>query len=118
MFISAVLEPILHLLYKYYGFQQYQEVEWITSNSLQLHRLAQEELGHGEWIKCDDDIPITTGDTYLGTMKLDDYEHPVINKPLKVNDDEKPASGNGAVDTGVRHCDGEQESGRGQSSEH
>ncbi|KAI0855475.1 hypothetical protein F4860DRAFT_521493 [Xylaria cubensis] len=68
--ISAVIDPVLSFLRRRYNYQTYEQLEWETNHYLQLHRLAQEELGYGEWTKCTKMVPITGDDEVLGSLDI------------------------------------------------
>jgi hypothetical protein len=56
----------------------------MSNNSLQLHRLAHEELGPSTWSNCDQQIPITTEhDGYLASLDITDPKHPTLQRPAK-----------------------------------
>ncbi|KAF2184660.1 hypothetical protein K469DRAFT_739283 [Zopfia rhizophila CBS 207.26] len=58
----------------------YAVLEWSSTNTLQLQRLAYEEAGFGRWEKCVGDNPITLPGEKLGVLNLDDVQHPVFKK--------------------------------------
>ncbi|KAI0549876.1 hypothetical protein F4679DRAFT_544969 [Xylaria curta] len=76
--VSEAIEPLLRFVQRRYRFQTYEQLEWTTNEHLQLHRLAQEELGYGEWTECTDAIPITGANEVLGSIDITNLEHPVI----------------------------------------
>ncbi|POS70784.1 hypothetical protein DHEL01_v210824 [Diaporthe helianthi] len=78
---SYILEPILNYLHKHLLHKSYAHLEWISNNSLQLHRLAQEQLTGQRWDKCADEIPITDPDVPLASLDISDLEHPVLRRP-------------------------------------
>ncbi|KAH9908442.1 hypothetical protein F4778DRAFT_717254 [Xylariomycetidae sp. FL2044] len=78
---SYLLEPISALLHKKRGFKEYAHLEWITNSTLQLQRLAHEELGVGSWANCTDDVPITKADQVIGLLDITDRKHPVLRPP-------------------------------------
>ncbi|KAI0465764.1 hypothetical protein F4859DRAFT_519793 [Xylaria cf. heliscus] len=80
--ISYILEPVSGYLCKR-GYNQYAHMEWVTSGTLQLQRLAHEELGSGVWSKCTDEIPVGKEDELLGSLDITDLDHPVLRPPLK-----------------------------------
>ncbi|KAF7533746.1 hypothetical protein G7054_g6810 [Neopestalotiopsis clavispora] len=51
-------------------------LEWCANNTLQLQRLAHEELGLGKWSHGTKSIPMTKGDINLGVLDLSDLKHP------------------------------------------
>lgn len=78
---SYTLEPILNWLHKHRQHNSYANLEWISNNSLQLHRMIHEQLMGQEWAKCTGDVPITDPETSLMNLDISDPEHPVIRRP-------------------------------------
>ncbi|KAK8047187.1 Cation diffusion facilitator family metal ion [Apiospora saccharicola] len=60
------------------GPSQYAYLEWRGETAIQLHRVAQDQLGHGEWRQCDENIPITRPDDLLAPFDITDPKHPVL----------------------------------------
>ncbi|KAL1651891.1 hypothetical protein SLS58_000014 [Diplodia intermedia] len=54
----------------------YARLEWCANETLQLQRLAHEELGMGTWSKCDGDVPVTEKGERLAMLDLTDSKHP------------------------------------------
>ncbi|KAI1327697.1 hypothetical protein F5Y16DRAFT_420765 [Xylariaceae sp. FL0255] len=79
--ISFILNPILMCAQKRWKNREYENVEWICNETLQLQRLAYEESGQGEWPKCLGSVPITDKDQKLGPFNLSDPEHPLLHAP-------------------------------------
>lgn len=65
------------------------QMEWITTETLQLQRLAHEELGSGTWSHADSAIPLTAPRETLATLDLTDPCHPRLNPPGKSKNDER-----------------------------
>src|SRR4051794_40539078 len=81
---SYSIEPILACLHRRRKYKSYTYLEWMSNNSLQLHRLAHEELGPSTWSNCDQQIPITTEhDGYLASLDITDPKHPTLQRPAK-----------------------------------
>ncbi|TGJ84886.1 hypothetical protein E0Z10_g3891 [Xylaria hypoxylon] len=78
---SFVLEPLLSYVQKRWKKREYENLEWMTNQTLQLQRLAYEESGQGEWSKCLDSIPVTASDQELSPLNLTDPEHPRLRHP-------------------------------------
>jgi hypothetical protein len=90
--MSYALEPILTLLHRRRGYQQYAYLEWVSNQSLQLHRLAHEDggekgdpdrdnsasTGRREWLNCTKDVPVTGADVQLAPLDITDMEHPLL----------------------------------------
>ncbi|KAJ2977882.1 hypothetical protein NUW58_g7671 [Xylaria curta] len=81
--ISYLLEPISRMLYKKWGYQTFAYLEWNTNTTLQLQRLAHEQLGFGTWSKGADEIPITEAGNLLGCLDISNPDHPVLSPPDK-----------------------------------
>ncbi|KAI0972391.1 hypothetical protein F4678DRAFT_478828 [Xylaria arbuscula] len=80
---SYLLEPISKLLHKKWGFKTYAHLEWTTNATLQLQRLAHEELGFGTWSKGTGEIPTTAPDDSLACLDISNAKHPVLISPHK-----------------------------------
>lgn len=78
---SYILEPILNWLHKHRQHKSYANLEWISNNSLQLHRMIHEQLMGQAWANCTDDVPITDPETSLMNLDISDPEHPIIRRP-------------------------------------
>lgn len=64
------------------------QMEWITTETLQLQRLAHEELESGTWSHADSAIPLTAPRETLATLDLTDTCHPRLNPPGTSKNDE------------------------------
>jgi hypothetical protein len=53
-----------------YGF-----AEWQASSTLQLQRIAHENLGLGRWKKTNETIPVTGAGERLGILDVSDHKH-------------------------------------------
>ncbi|KAI3339489.1 hypothetical protein F4824DRAFT_487870 [Ustulina deusta] len=80
---SYLLEPISKLLHKKWGFKTHAYLEWTTNATLQLQRLAHEELGFGTWSKGTGEVPTTAPDDFLGCLDISKPKHPVLSSPHK-----------------------------------
>jgi hypothetical protein len=78
---SYLLEPVSRMLYKKWGFQTFAHLEWNTNATLQLQRLAHEQLGFGTWSKGAAEIPVTEADNLLGCLDISNLDHPVLYPP-------------------------------------
>ncbi|KAI0550033.1 hypothetical protein F4679DRAFT_226114 [Xylaria curta] len=76
--ISYLLEVISALLAKRKGYKQHAYLEWNTNATLQLQRLAHEELGIGTWSKCVEAVPATMPGETLGLLDISDLTHPIL----------------------------------------
>lgn len=94
------------LLWRFPRFNQYARMEWTVNGTLQLQRLAHEELGYGTWRDCDKEVPIPiVGHEELAVLDLEDKKYPRL-KGKGVRDFEMKMGS-------VRGLEMEQESGRG-----
>ena len=57
--LSFSIESILSCLHRRRRYNQYKYLEWMSNESLQLHRLAHEGVGWGTWSRATEDIPVT-----------------------------------------------------------
>ncbi|KAI0449692.1 hypothetical protein F5B21DRAFT_517984 [Xylaria acuta] len=65
---SYLLEPISRALYNRWGYKKYAHLEWTTNATLQLQRLAHEELGFSTWSRGTDEVPATKEGELLGLL--------------------------------------------------
>lgn len=88
MLISLVIEPILSCLYHRRKYKPYAYLDWVTNESLQLHRLAHEELGWGTWSHATNDIPIVQKDEPLAYLDMGNLDHPRLCLPDRSKQEE------------------------------
>ncbi|KAI8631353.1 hypothetical protein F5Y19DRAFT_483195 [Xylariaceae sp. FL1651] len=81
---------IIGWLYRRRQYQPYAQLEWISNTSLQLHRLAHEELGISEWSNCTDEVPTANLDVPLPGLDLTDPNHPILNQKKNSYTTEQP----------------------------
>ncbi|KAI1368962.1 hypothetical protein F5Y08DRAFT_353496 [Xylaria arbuscula] len=74
--ISYSIEPILTCFHRRGKYSQYKYLEWVTNESLQLHRLAHEGVGWGTWSRATEDVPITKDGQVLGCLDITEPLHP------------------------------------------
>ncbi|KAI0546606.1 hypothetical protein F4679DRAFT_587283 [Xylaria curta] len=79
---SFVIDPIFTCAQKRWKYRVYENLEWISNETLQLQRLAYDESGQGRWSKCTNTIPVTAPDQKLGSLNLADLEHPRLSHPI------------------------------------
>ncbi|XXG96189.1 hypothetical protein Hte_002470 [Hypoxylon texense] len=79
--LSYILEPTLSCLQRRRNYKDYVNLEWITNETLQLHRLGQEVIGWGTWQHCTGSIPVTRAENKLGPLNISDLEHPILRRP-------------------------------------
>ena len=74
--INLSLETMVGYFQKRNSHSSYRRRAWKTDNLLQILRLAHEDKGSGEWLRCMNDVPVTEGDQKLAGFNIDDPEHP------------------------------------------
>ncbi|KAI0401872.1 hypothetical protein F4802DRAFT_393586 [Xylaria palmicola] len=79
---SYLLEPASYFLFKRWGYMKYAHLEWTTNATLQLQRLAHEEMGFGTWSKGTQIVPATHDGELLGCLDLENPNHPVLKSPF------------------------------------
>ncbi|KAI1734534.1 hypothetical protein F4680DRAFT_470779 [Xylaria scruposa] len=80
--VSYLLEPIFEWLHKRKESSQYPYLEWVTNATLQLQRLAHEEVGFGTWTEGTETIPLTKAHELLGSLDITDPRHPVLRRTM------------------------------------
>jgi len=88
--MSFALDPIMRYMHRRRKYKQYQYLEWRTNGALQLHRLAQDELGYGKWSGCTDTVPVTRPGDALADLNISDLEYPKLRRGLSVEEEVKP----------------------------
>lgn len=78
---SLFLQSLIRILQRHFKFTPYPRLEWSTNATLQLQRLAHEELGLGDWENTDEAIPFTKQVEYLGSLDLSNDKHPRLKHP-------------------------------------
>ncbi|KAK8099910.1 hypothetical protein PG999_010284 [Apiospora kogelbergensis] len=77
--LSFTIAPILNYLQKRGRYNRYAYLEWQGHTAIQLHRVGQEQFGYGNWVHCDERIPITQpSDTMLAPFDISDPKHPLL----------------------------------------
>lgn len=56
-------------------------VEWVTGSTLQLQRVAHENLGLGTWKRTDESTPVTKMGDELGVLDVSDRKHARLVRP-------------------------------------
>ncbi|KAI8947772.1 hypothetical protein F4801DRAFT_605164 [Xylaria longipes] len=82
---SYLLEPVYKYLYKKKGYKKYQHLEWTTNATLQLQRLAHEEVGFGTWSSCTETVPNTKANELLGSLDITNPKHPILQPSCPEN---------------------------------
>lgn len=78
---SYILEPLLSYLHKGRKYKSYAHLEWTSNTSLQLHRMAHEQLEGRKWAHCTEHIPTTDPETPLASLDISDPTHPILRRP-------------------------------------
>ncbi|KAI0437014.1 hypothetical protein F4803DRAFT_540305 [Xylaria telfairii] len=91
--VSYLLEPLSGWLHRKKGHNKYPHLEWTINSTLQLQRLAHEEIGFGTWSEGTETIPITKPGQLLGSLDLSDPKHPVLCRPEDRNGTSLTADG-------------------------
>lgn len=76
--ICFMLESPPGFLRKRFGSNAYWRLEWATNGTLQLQRLAHEELGFGTWRGCTQDVPTTRHGEKLALLDVTNVNHPSL----------------------------------------
>ncbi|KAJ2995305.1 hypothetical protein NUW58_g1310 [Xylaria curta] len=79
---SLALEPLLAALHNRWGYRRYAYLEWVSQETLQLQRLAHEQLGFGTWSGATNTIPTTKLDEKLAGLDLTDPKHPRLRTSM------------------------------------
>ncbi|KAI1132832.1 hypothetical protein F5Y10DRAFT_291787 [Nemania abortiva] len=79
--VSYLLEPISQILYRKWGYRKFAHLEWNAITTLQLQRLAHEQLGFGTWSKGTAEIPLTEAGDLLGCLDISNPDHPLLYPP-------------------------------------
>lgn len=85
---SWLLEPIIAFFQRRRQLDTYARLEWATNETLQLQRLAHEELGLGTWHGTAEAVPYTDGGQKLAVLDVADPEHPRLKAPPVPFDEE------------------------------
>jgi len=74
--MSFIVESPPKILRKRRGKKSYSRLEWASNGTLQLQRLAHEQLGFGTWNGCTQDVPTTRYGESLALLDVTDSSHP------------------------------------------
>ena len=77
-----LLEYVAQWLSKYTSHGTYKLLEWTANDTLQLQRLAHEELGLGTWSSTATCYPITMPGEHLATIDISDPKHPKLKTSI------------------------------------
>ncbi|KAI8623958.1 hypothetical protein F5Y19DRAFT_456340 [Xylariaceae sp. FL1651] len=75
--VSFIFEPVLGCVDRTWK-RKYARLEWSANSSLQLQRLAHEELSMAKWSNCTRPVPVTDTDAVLSSLDISDVNHPVL----------------------------------------
>lgn len=75
---SWLLESLVACIQRRRKLDSYARLEWCANETLQLQRLAHEELGMGTWSSCDGEVPVTERGERLAVLDLTDSKHPKL----------------------------------------
>ncbi|KAI1081443.1 hypothetical protein F5B20DRAFT_536073 [Whalleya microplaca] len=78
--ISANIESIALCFQRRFKRDPFSRLEWAVNDTLQLQRLAFEELGVGKWNDCDKDIPFTKDLVQVSALDVSDLKHPKLSR--------------------------------------
>ncbi|KAF2142260.1 uncharacterized protein K452DRAFT_200233, partial [Aplosporella prunicola CBS 121167] len=79
--VSYCIESIAETVQKRKNWDTYSRLEWIANDTLQLQRLAHEELGLGTWSVTDGSNPITKKGERLAILDISERGHPKLKPP-------------------------------------
>lgn len=79
--LSYTLEPLVACIQHRRNLDIYERLEWTVNETLQLQRLAHEELGVGTWLNCDRDVPVMERAERLGVLDISERTHPRLKAP-------------------------------------
>jgi len=88
--LDSTVDYVYVWIQKRYNISPYSRLEWATSSTLQLQRLAHEAIGSGTWIKGSDTIPITTAEVKLSALDISNTKHPVLRSTTMKNEESSP----------------------------
>lgn len=74
--LSYTIEFVVGWIQTWKKIGTYQRLEWIINDTLQLQRLAHEELGFGSWTKGAAECPITAPGDRLAVVDVSEPTHP------------------------------------------
>ncbi|KAL1640191.1 hypothetical protein SLS58_007142 [Diplodia intermedia] len=79
--VSYTIEPVVSWIQKRRTLDTYSRLEWCANETLQLQRMAHEELGVGTWHNGAEAIPLTDGGERLATLDVTNPDHPRLKAP-------------------------------------
>lgn len=93
--LELILEPILRCIQRRRNIALYQRLEWVTTETLQLQRMAHEGLGAGTWEGTTESVPFTAPSEPLARLNVSDKTHPRLVYEAAVGDKGKPTASEG-----------------------
>ncbi|KAK3385247.1 hypothetical protein B0H63DRAFT_543504 [Podospora didyma] len=93
--VSACLESAAHFIQRRFKQDPYARLEWYSTGTLQLQRMAHEALGVGTWSRLDKFVPVSEGNAILAGLNISDEKRPCLYAPnLEANhqDGEDPST--------------------------
>ena len=79
---SKFMQAILHR----YPKLAHAHAEWVTGSTLQLQRLAHENLGLGHWTRTNKDVPVTESEARLAVLDISNTKHVRMVQPSEMMD--------------------------------
>ena len=76
---------------RWHRYGVFQRLEWISNETLQLQRMAHEELGCGTWTGAEKTVPVTANNETLALLNVEDQAHPSLarTEPVAVQKEDK-----------------------------
>lgn len=93
--VSYSIEPLVAWTQKRRNLDVYARLEWTTNETLQLQRLAHEEIGLGEWRGACEGVPYTVREEHFGILDLENIKHPKLRAPPKSFEEQMGAGDGG-----------------------
>ena len=81
MAVEHTVVLIVRRFQQWRNISPYTYLEWQTNDTLQLQRLAHEELGYGTWSRAVAGNPVTAAGEKLSVLGIKDDTHPVLIRP-------------------------------------
>ena len=102
MIISLFIEEIFDALLRLPCLRRnkrltYGQAEWQAGSTLQLQRIAHENLGLGTWKRTDEAVPVTNLDETLGVFDISNRKHARLVKPSTEMNDLEDVENSGKV---------------------
>lgn len=109
--LSLTIEHILRFTQRWHGYGIFQRLEWISTETLQIQCMAQEELGFGSWERgTDGGIPVTKRGEQLAMLDVDNPKHPRLTRQSGSEEVKMDNKGNGEAEGSLASVGKENES--------